>query len=114
MAKSMPGMVGRMLLLPRCVSGKQRTSHWRLLHISANKLCLAVEKPSTLDDMTVSAGPRKGPRCGSCRGIVVMFLLCYLCVVVIGLVQLVRIYPGSRVHMYGRPYHHPSLDIICI
>ena len=67
-------MVGRLLLLPRWVSCRHRTSQWRLLQSSAKICCLAVEKPLTLADRTVREGPRKDPLWSS-QGIMKILLV---------------------------------------
>ena len=59
MAKSIPDTLGRMSFGPRWVSCMQMTAHWCLLLRSATSCCFAADWPSTLNDLTMRAGPEK-------------------------------------------------------
>ena len=61
MAKSIPGMLGRMASGPRCVSRMHTTAHWSRCLRSAMGCSFAAYSPSTLNDIIVRAGPEKGP-----------------------------------------------------
>ena len=61
MAKSIPGMLGRMASGPRCVSWMHTTAHWSWCLRSAMGCSFAAYSPSTLKDIIGRAGPEKGP-----------------------------------------------------
>ena len=61
MAKSIPGMLGRMASGPRCVSWMHTTAYWSRWLRLAMSCCFAADSHSTLKDMIVRAGPEKGP-----------------------------------------------------
>ena len=61
MAKSIPGMLGRMASGPRCVSWMHTTAHRCRWLRSAMSFSFAADNPSTLKDTIVRAGPEKGP-----------------------------------------------------
>ena len=61
MAKSIPGMLGRMASGPRFVSWMHTTAHWSRCLRSAVSCSFAADSHSTLNDMIVTAGPEKGP-----------------------------------------------------
>ena len=61
MAKSIPGMLGRMASGPRCVSWMHTTAYWSRCLRSSMSCCFAADSHSTLKDMIVRAGPEKGP-----------------------------------------------------
>ena len=61
MAKSIPGMLGRMASGPRCVSWMLTTTHCSHCLRSAMSCSFADDSPSTLKDIIFSAGPEKGP-----------------------------------------------------
>ena len=61
MAKSIPGMQGRMAYGPRCVYWMHTTAHWSRCLRSAMSCYFAADSPSTLNDMIVRTGHEMGP-----------------------------------------------------
>ena len=61
MAKSIPGMLGRMGSGPRCVSWMHTAAHWSHCLRSAMSCSFAADSPSTSKDIIVRASPEKGP-----------------------------------------------------
>ena len=57
-AKSIPGMLGRMASGPRCISW-MHTAHWSQCLSSGMSCSFAADSPSTLKDIIVRAGPEK-------------------------------------------------------